>query len=146
MINVYNRQVYSRDIDIEQYQHPETNKLCTIVVLVVGGTPAGMTRVIPAASCYEHPRKHNKKGVPWGGILMLRRCQTGKETSGPEIRGGRRAGEVGWRRDVGKVRHHVWTQSALGMASGRGRRRGWKHDVGCIRTRRPRLRRRINFC
>jgi len=70
MINVYNRQVYSRDIDIKEYKHLETNKLCTIVV-VVGGTPAGMTRVISAASCYEHAQKQKQKGVPWGGIRML---------------------------------------------------------------------------
>jgi len=54
---------------------------------------------------------------------MQRRCEVGKETSGGEIRGGRRAGDVGWPRDVGKVRRHVRTQSALGMASGRWRRR-----------------------
>ena len=65
---------------------------------------------------------------------MLRRCEAGKETSGREIRGGRRAGDVGWRRDVGKVRRHVRMQSALGMASGRWGRRGWKNDVGCVRT------------
>ena len=105
-----------------------------------------MTRVISAASCYEHARKQKEKGVPWGGVRMLRRCDAGKETSGRKIRGGRRAGDVGWRRDVGKVRRHVRTQSALGMTSGRWGRSGRKNDVGCVRTRRPRLRRRINFC
>jgi len=73
--------------------------------------------VISAASCYEHARKQKEKEVPWGGVRMLRRCEAGKETSGREIRGGRRAGDVGWRRDVGKVRCHVRTPSALGMAS-----------------------------
>jgi len=73
--------------------------------------------VISAASCYEHAPKQNEKRVPWGGVRMLRRFEVGKETSGREIRGGRRAGDVGWRRDVSKVRHHVRTQSALGMAS-----------------------------
>jgi len=62
-----------------------------------------MTRVISAASCYEHAQKQKEKGEPWGGVRMLRRCEAGKETSGGEIRGGRRAGDVGWRRDVGKV-------------------------------------------
>ena len=105
-----------------------------------------MTRVISAASCFEHARKQKEKGVPWGGVRMLRRCEGGKETSGREIRGGRRAGDVGWRRDVGKVRRHIRTQSALGMESGRGGRRGRKNDVGCIWTLCPHLRRRINFC
>jgi len=59
--------------------------------------------VISAASCYEHARKQKDKGLPSGGVLMLRRCESGNETSGHEIRGGRRAGDVGWRRDVGKV-------------------------------------------
>jgi len=105
-----------------------------------------MTRVISAASCYEQARKQKKKGVPWGGVRMLRRCEAGKEMSGREIRGGRRAGDVGWRRDVAKVRRDVMTQSALGMASERWGRRGRKNDVGGVRTRSPRLRRRINFC
>jgi len=70
--------------------------------------------VISAASCYEHARKQKEKGVPWGGVLMLRRCEAGKETSGREIRGGRRAGDVGWRRDVGKVRRHVRMQPPVG--------------------------------
>jgi len=77
---------------------------------------------------------------------MLRRCEGGKETSGREIRGGRRAGDVGWLRDVGKFRRHMKTQSALGMASGCWARRGWKNDVAGVHRRRPRLRRRINFC
>ena len=145
MINVYNGQVYSRDIDIEELKHLETNKVCTIVV-VVGGTSAGMTRLISAASCYEHARKPKEKGVPWGGVRMLRRCEAGKETSGREIRGGRRAGDVRWRRHVRKVRRHLRTQSALGIASGRWGRRGRKNHAECIRTRRPRLRPRINFC
>jgi len=63
---------------------------------------------------------------------MLRRCEAGKETSGREIRGGRRAGDVGWRQDVGKVRCHVRTQSALGIVSGRWGRRGRKNNVGCV--------------
>ena len=78
-----------------------------------------MTRVISAASWYEHPRKQKEKGVPWGGIRMLGRCEAGNEKSGREIRGGRRAGDVGWRRDVGKVRREVRPQSVLGMVSGR---------------------------
>ena len=77
---------------------------------------------------------------------MLQRCEAGKETSGHEIRGGRKAGDVGWQRDVGKVRRHVRTQSPLGMASGCWGRKGRKNDVGCVRTRSPHLRRRINFC
>jgi len=79
--------------------------------------------VISAASWYEHARKEKEKGVPWGGVRMVRRCEAGKERSGREIRGGRRAGDVEWRRDVGKVRRHVRTQSALGMASGHWGRR-----------------------
>ena len=67
---------------------------------------------------------------------MLRRREAGKERSGREIRGGRRAGGVGWRRDVGKGRCHVRTQSALGIASGRCGRRGSKNHVRCVRTRR----------
>jgi len=104
-----------------------------------------MTRLISAASCYEHARKQKEKGVPGGGVRMLRRCEAGEETSGREIRGGRRAGDVGWRRDVGKVRRHVRTQSALGMVSGRWGGRGRQNGGGCVRTRRPRLRRRINL-
>jgi len=76
--------------------------------------------VISAASCYEHARKQKEKGVPWGGVRMLRRCEAGKETSGCEIRGGRRAGDVGWWRDVGKV--HV--------TSGRNRHWEWRPDAG----------------
>jgi len=76
-----------------------------------------MTWVISAASCYEHARKQKEKGVPWGGVRMLWRCEAGKERSGREIRDGRRAGDVGWQRDVGNVLRHVRTQSALGMAS-----------------------------
>jgi len=59
-----------------------------MIVVVVGGTPAGMTRVILAASCDEHARKQKENGVPWGGVRMLRRCEAGKETSRREIRGG----------------------------------------------------------
>jgi len=62
-----------------------------------------MTRVISAASCYEHAWKQKEKGVPWGGVRMLWRCEAGKETSGREIRGARRAGDEGWRRDVGQM-------------------------------------------
>jgi len=62
-----------------------------------------MTRVISAASCYEHARKQKEKKVPWAGVRMLQRCEAGKEMPGGEISGGRRAGDVGWRRDVGKV-------------------------------------------
>ena len=59
--------------------------------------------MISAASCYEHAWKQKEKGVPWGGVRMLRRCEAGKKTSGHEIRGGSRAGDVGWQWDVGKV-------------------------------------------
>jgi len=62
-----------------------------------------MTRVISAASCYEHARKQKEKRVPWGDVRMLWRCEAGRETSGREIRGGRRARDVGWRPDMGKV-------------------------------------------
>ena len=48
---------------------------------------------------------------------MLPRCEAGKERSGREITGGRRTVDVGWRPDVGKVRCHVRTQSALEMVS-----------------------------
>jgi len=85
-----------------------------------------MSRVISAASCYEHARKQKEKGVPWGGVRMLRRCEEGKQTSGRQISGWRRAGLLGWRWDVGKVGRHVRTQSALGMGSGRWGRRGRK--------------------
>ena len=105
-----------------------------------------MTRVISAASCYEYARKQKEKGLPWGGVRMLRRCKVGKDMSGREIRGGRRAGDEGWWRDVALVRRHVRTQSVLGMASGRWGRRGLKNDLGCVRMQRPRLRWTINFC
>ena len=65
---------------------------------------------------------------------MLPRCEAGKETSRCEIRGRRRAGDLGWRRDMSKVRCDVRTHSALGMASGRRGRRGWKTDVGGARA------------
>ena len=77
---------------------------------------------------------------------MLRRCEAGKETSGREIRGGRRAGDVGWRWDVGKVRRHVRMQSALGMGSGGGDADDGKTTSDASRTRRLLLRHRINFC
>ena len=102
--------------------------------------------MISGASCDEHARKKEEKGVPWGVVRMLWRYEAGKETSGLEIRGGRRAGDVGWRRDVGKVRRHRRTQSGLGMASRRGGLTGGKNDVGYVRTLRLCLRRRINLC
>jgi len=54
-----------------------------------------MTRVISAASCYEHARKQKEKGVPCGGVRILWRCEAGIETSGREIRGGEKSRRCG---------------------------------------------------
>lgn len=85
------------------------------------------------------------KGGTLGGVWILWRSEAGKETSGHELRGGRIGGDVSRRQDVGKVQHHVRTQCALGMPLGSRGGRGPKHDVGCVWTRHPRLRRKINF-
>jgi len=79
-----------------------------------------MTRVISAASCYDHARKQKEKRVPWGGVRMLLRCEAGKETSGSEIRGGEE--QEMW--DGGGM----WVRSDV--TSGLNRRWAWRPDTG----------------
>ena len=76
--------------------------------------------MISAAGCYEHTRKEKEKGVPWGGVRMLRRCEAGKETSGREIRGGE---EQEMRGGGG-----MWVRSDV--RSGHNRRWEWCPDAG----------------
>ena len=76
--------------------------------------------MISVASCYEHARKQKEKGVPWGGVRMLRRCEAGKETSGREIRGGEEQEMWGG--------GGMWVRSDV--TSGRKRLWEWRPDAG----------------